>query len=214
MTSHALEIQRIDSDVFVSGDIVAQDDLKLKAVFEAAPVKRLILVNSRGGHLNASLNIARWLTTQPLTTLVSGPCLSACSLIFMAGKERMYATGFEPRLTVIGIHGPSLPLTGQMLPERAAEMLAFYKERMGHKYDAQLLHTALYEMKDATGFVLVREITRNSPKDRITLHCPTACTPRWQCTEYPRLDAFTLGLVTTTETVSLQLPDSMRPRMP
>ncbi|MFM7698803.1 MAG: ATP-dependent Clp protease proteolytic subunit [Limnohabitans sp.] len=214
MTSHALEIQRIDSDVFVSGDIVAQDDLKLKAVFEAAPVKRLILVNSRGGHLNASLNIARWLTTQPLTTLVSGPCLSACSLIFMAGKERMYATGFEPRLTVIGIHGPSLPLTGQMLPERAAEMLAFYKERMGHKYDAQLLHTALYEMKDATGFVLVREITRNSPKDRITLHCPTAGTPRWQCTEYPRLDAFTLGLVTTTETVSLQLPDSMRPRMP
>jgi hypothetical protein len=101
-----------------------------------------------------------------------------------------------------------------MLPERAAEMLAFYKERMGHKYDAQLLHTALYEMKDATGFVLVREITRNPPKDRITLHCPTAGTPRWQCTEYPRLDAFTLGLVTTTETVHVQLPDSMRPRMP
>ena len=210
----AIHIERMDSDVFVSGDIVANDDVKLRAEFEAAPVKRLILVNSRGGHLNASLSIARWLTTQPVTTLVSGPCLSACSLIFMAGKERMYATGFEPRLTVIGIHGPSLPLTGQMLPERAAEMLAFYKERMGHKYDAQLLHTALYEMKDATGFVLVREITRNPPKDRITLHCPTAGTPRWQCTEYPRLDAFTLGLVTTTETVSLQLPDSMRPRMP
>lgn len=210
----AIQIHRIEGDVFVSGDIVANDDLKLRAEFEAAPVKRLILVNSRGGHLNASLNIARWLTTQPVTTLVSGPCLSACSLIFMAGKERMYATGFEPRLTVIGIHGPSLPLTGQMLPERAAEMLAFYKERMGHKYDAQLLHTALYEMKDATGFVLVREITRNPPKDRITLHCPTAGTPRWQCTEYPRLDAFTLGLVTTTDTVHVQLPDSMRPRMP
>jgi len=101
-----------------------------------------------------------------------------------------------------------------LLPERAGEMLAFYKERMGHKYDAQLLHTALYEMKDATGFVLVREISRNQPKDRITLHCPTAGTPRWQCTEYPRLDAFTLGLVTTTDTVNLQLPDSMRPRMP
>jgi len=210
----AIQIQRIESDLFVSGDIVANDDVKLRAEFEAAPVKRLILVNSRGGHLNASLNIARWLATQPVTTLVSGPCLSACSLIFMAGKERMYATGFEPRLTVIGIHGPSLPLTGQLLPERAGEMLAFYKERMGHKYDAQLLHTALYEMKDATGFVLVREISRNQPKDRITLHCPTAGTPRWQCTEYPRLDAFTLGLVTTTDTVNLQLPDSMRPRMP
>jgi ATP-dependent protease ClpP protease subunit len=168
--ANALQIQRIDTDVFVSGDILANDDLKLRAEFDAAPVKRLILVNSRGGHLNASLNIARWLTTQPITTLVVGPCLSACSLIFMAGKERMYATGYEPRLTVIGIHGPSLPLTGQLLPERAAEMLAFYKERMGDKYDARLLHTALYDMKDATGFVLVREITRNQAKDRITLH--------------------------------------------
>lgn len=212
--ANALQIQRIDTDVFVSGDILANDDVKLRAEFDAAPVKRLILVNSRGGHLNASLNIARWLTTQPITTLVVGPCLSACSLIFMAGKERMYATGYEPRLTVIGIHGPSLPLTGQLLPERAAEMLAFYKERMGDKYDANLLHTALYDMKDATGFVLVREITRNQAKDRITLHCPTAQTPRWQCTEYPRADAYSLGLVTASETVSLQLPDSMRPRMP
>ena len=212
--ARAIQIQRIEGDVFVSGDIVANDDLKLRAEFDTAPVKRLILVNSRGGHLTASLNIARWLATRPVTTLVVGPCLSACSLIFMAGKERMYATGFEPRLTVIGIHGPSLPQTGQLLPERAGEMLAFYKERMGEKYDAQLLHTALYEMKDATGFVLVREISRNQAKDRITLHCPTAGTPRWRCTEYPRLDAFTLGLVTNIETVSLQLPDSMRPRMP
>lgn len=213
-TAYAIQIQRVETDVFVSGDIVAQDDVKLRAEFDAAPVKRLILVNSRGGHLSASLNIARWLTTRPVTTLVVGPCLSACSLIFMAGVERQYATGFEPRLTVIGIHGPSLPQTGQMLPERAGEMLAFYKERMGDKYDADLLHAALYQMKDATGFVLIREMARNRSRDRITLHCPTAGTPRWLCTEYPRLDAFTLGLVTNKETVSLQLPDSMRPRMP
>ena len=132
----------------------------------------------------------------------------------MAGKERMYATGYEPRFTVIGIHGPSLPQTGQLLPERAGEMLAFYKERMGEKYDEALLHTALYGMKDASGFVLIREMARNASRDRITLHCPTSGTPRWQCTEYPRLDAFTLGLVTATDTVSVQLPDSMRPRMP
>ncbi len=213
-TAYAIQIQRVETDVFVSGDIVAQDDVKLRAEFDVAPVKRLILVNSRGGHLTASLNIARWLAARPVTTLVVGPCLSACSLIFMAGAERQYATGYEPRLTVIGIHGPSLPQTGQILPERAGEMLAFYKERMGEKYDADLLHAALYQMQDATGFVLIREMQRNHSRDRITLHCPTAGTPRWRCTEYPRLDAFTLGLVTNIETVSLQLPDSMRPRMP
>ena len=71
--SHALNILRVDSDVFISGDIVANDDVKLRAEFDAAPVKRLILVNSRGGHLNASMNIARWLTTRGVTTLVAGP---------------------------------------------------------------------------------------------------------------------------------------------
>jgi hypothetical protein len=113
-SAHAIHIQRVDTDVFVSGDIVANDDVKLRAEFDTAPVKRLILVNSRGGHLNASMNIARWLTTRGVTTLVAGPCLSACSIIFMAGQQRQYATGYEPRLTVVGIHGPSMPLTGQL----------------------------------------------------------------------------------------------------
>jgi hypothetical protein len=160
------------------------------------------------------MKIARWLTAHPLTTLVSGPCLSACSLIFMAGQQRQYATGYEPRLTVIGIHGPSMPLTGELLPAHAVDMLAFYKERMGDKYDPELLRVALFELKDASGFMLIREISRNQPRDRITLLCPTSSTPRWRCTEYPRQDAYTLGLVTSTETVALDLPEEMRPRMP
>ena len=212
--AHAIQIHRVDTDVFISGDIVANDDVKLRTELESAPVKRLILVNSRGGHLFASMKIARWLTAHPLTTLVSGPCLSACSLIFMAGQQRQYATGYEPRLTVVGIHGPSMPLTGEMLPAHAADMLSFYKERMGDKYDADLLRVALFELKDASGFMLIREISRNQPRDRITLLCPTSSTPRWRCTEYPRQDAYTLGLVTSTETVALELPDEMRPRMP
>jgi len=213
-SAHAIQIHRVDTDVFISGDIVVNDDVKLRAEFESAPVKRLILVNSRGGHLFASMKIARWLTTQSVTTLVAGPCLSACSIIFMAGKQRQYATGYEPRLTVVGIHGPSMPLTGELLPAHAADMLAFYKERMGDKYDAELLRVALFELKDASGFMLIREISRNQPRDRITLLCPTSNTPRWRCTEYPRQDAYSLGLVTSTETVALDLPEEMRPRMP
>ena len=117
----------------------------------------------------------------------------------MAGQQRQYAIGYEPRLTVVGIHGPSMPLTGQSLPAHAAEMMVFYKERMGDKYDAAMLRVTLFEMKDASSFVLIRKISRNSPRDRITLYCPTSSTPRWCCTEYPRLDAYTLGLVTSVE---------------
>jgi hypothetical protein len=157
--------------------------------------------------------MARWLQGQGVTTLVVGQCLSACSLLFMAGQERQYATGVAPHLTVVGIHGPSMPFTGALVPERAREMWDFYQERMGDKFDAQLLSMALYPMKDASGFVLIREMERNRPRDRITLHCPSASTPRDQCAEYPQKDALTLGVVTASSSVVLDLPDSLQIRM-
>lgn len=212
--ANAMTVQRVGSDVFVSGVIERHDDRLLRAEFARGEVKRLILVNSPGGDLPAGMAMARWLQGQGVTTLVVGQCLSACSLLFMAGQERQYATGLAPHLTVVGIHGPSMPFTGALVPERAREMWDFYQERMGDKFDAQLLTIALYQMQDASGFVLIREMDRNRPRDRITLHCPTARTPREQCAEYAQKDALTLGVVTASSSVVLDLPDNLQFRMP
>ena len=212
--ANAMTVQRVGSDVFVSGVIERHDDRLLRAEFARGEVKRLILVNSPGGDLPAGMAMARWLQGQGVTTLVVGQCLSACSLLFMAGLERQYATGLAPHLTVVGIHGPSMPFTGALVPERAREMWDYYQERMGAKFDAQLLTIALYQMQDASGFVLIREMDRNRPRDRITLHCPTARTPREQCAEYAQKDAFTLGVVTASSSVVLDLPDNLQFRMP
>jgi hypothetical protein len=212
-TANAMTVQRVGSDVFVSGVIERHDDRLLRAEFDRGDVKRLILVNSPGGDLPAGMAMARWLQGQGVTTLVVGQCLSACSLLFMAGQERQYATGVAPHLTVVGIHGPSMPFTGALVPERAREMWDFYQERMGDKFDAQLLSMALYPMKDASGFVLIREMERNRPRDRITLHCPSASTPRDQCAEYPQKDALTLGVVTAISSVVLDLPHNLQIRM-
>lgn len=211
---NAMTVQRVGSDVFVSGVIERHDDRLLRAEFARGEVKRLILVNSPGGDLPAGMAMARWLQGQGLTTLVVGQCLSACSLLFMAGQERQYATGVAPHLTVVGIHGPSMPFTGALVPERAREMWDYYQERMGAKFDAQLLNIALYQMQDASGFVLIREMDRNRPRDRITLHCPTSRTPREQCAEYAHKDALTLGVVTASSSVVLDLPDNLQIRMP
>jgi hypothetical protein len=45
------------------------------------------------------------------------------------------------------------------------------------------------------------------------LHCPSASTPRDQCAEYPQKDALTLGVVTASSSVVLDLPDSLQIRM-
>ena len=212
-TVQAMTLQRVGSDVFLSGVIERNDDRVLRAEFERGAVKRLILVNSPGGDLPAGMAMARWLQGQSLTTLVAGQCLSACSLLFMAGQERQYATGYAPHMTVVGIHGPSMPFTGALVPQRALEMWDFYQQRMGEKFDPHLLNVALYQMQDATGFVLIREMDRNRPRDRITLHCPTARTPREQCDEYANKDALTLGVVTAAATVAVDLPISLQPKM-
>jgi hypothetical protein len=94
--ANAMTVQRVGSDVFVSGVIERHDDRLLRAEFERGEVKRLILVNSPGGDLPAGMAMARWLQGQGVTTLVVGQCLSACSLLFMAGLERQYATGLAP----------------------------------------------------------------------------------------------------------------------
>ena len=211
--ANAMTVQRVGSDVFVSGVIQRHDDRLLRAEFDRGEVKRLILVNSPGGDLPAGMTMARWLQGKGVTTLVVGQCLSACSLLFMAGQVRQYATGAAPHLTVVGIHGPSMPFTGAPVPERAREMWDFYQERMGDKFDAQLLTIALHPIKDASGFVLIREMDRNRPRDRITLHCTSASTPRDQCAEYPQKDALTLGLVTASGSVVLDLPDNLQIRI-
>ncbi len=212
-SAQAITLQRVGSDVFVTGVIERHDDRILRAAFDLGEVKRLILVNSPGGDLPTGMAMARWIQGRALTTLVVGQCLSACSLLFMAGQNRQYATGESPQLTVVGIHGPSMPYTGALLPERAMEMWDFYQVRMGDKFDPQLIRLALFEMQDATGFVLIREIERNRPKDRITLHCPTARTPRSHCEEFAQKDAFSLGVVTAIATVPLELPSGLQPKI-
>ena len=94
-TANAMTVQRVGSDVFVSGVIERHDDRLLRAEFDRGDVKRLILVNSPGGDLPAGMAMARWLQGQGVTTLVVGQCLSACSLLFMAGQERQYASAFS-----------------------------------------------------------------------------------------------------------------------
>jgi hypothetical protein len=89
-------------------------------------------------------------------------------------------------------------------------MYALYKQQMGDKFDAEVINQALYDIKEASGFLRVRELQRTQEKDRTPWFCPTGQTPFDQCQQHIGKDAFSLGVVTQTETLPLQLPDSMK----
>jgi hypothetical protein len=76
--------------VRLSGPIAAGDALNFRRAIQHAPQARLVVLDSRGGSVHASLLIADDIYERKLSTMVPDKaiCLSACSTIFFAGFER------------------------------------------------------------------------------------------------------------------------------
>jgi len=187
--------------------------MQFKDAFAQGGIERLILVNGTGGDLWTGMQVARMVQKAKVHTVVSGHCMSACSLIFMAGQERYFGTGHSPRLTMIGIHGAHNANTKQVEPTLIPQMYALYKLQMGDKFDSQVINQALYGIKEASGFLRIRELQRTQENDRTPWFCPTGQTPFDQCQQHTGKDAFNLGVVTKAETATLELPESMKVRL-
>lgn len=211
--ANAMTLERIGNDLFATGPTVDQDFLSFKEAFEKGGLQRLILVNSPGGDLWTGMQVARMVQNAKIKTVVSGYCMSACSLIFIAGQERAFGTGSLPRATMVGIHGASDKDSKRVNPTFMPQMYAWYKQQMGEKFDAQVMNQALYDIKEASGFLRIRELQRTQEKDRTPWFCPTGQTPLNECQKHPGKDALSLGVVTQAETETLNLPSSMLNRL-
>lgn len=202
-SAQALSLLRDGEDLYVSGSVQVGDESILKAAHEESPVRRLVLVNSPGGAFLASLRIARWVEHQRMSTVVVGHCLSACSLIFMAGEQRQFAQAIPGQTHMIGIHGPYSQSTGQLSSAGAQMMLSYYRHRMGDRYDAAVMEQAVYQMKDPTGLLLVPQLGESQTRP---WHCASARIRRDQCTVFAHADALSLGLITTAQTHRVRMP--------
>jgi len=199
--AQALSLHRDGDDLYASGIIQVGDELALRQAAEQAPIRRLVLLNSPGGALMASLRIARWLEGLHITTVAAGNCLSACSIIFMAGQERVFAQLPTGQPTLIGIHGAYHARSGQISQAAVPLMLNYYRSRMGAHYDAAVIEQALYQMKDPSGFLMVPAMKGAPSSD--PWHCPSAQASRHECTVHTRQSALSLGVVTQAASVSL-----------
>jgi len=206
----AMTLERVGGDLFAAGPVVGTDVEAFRMEIARGGLQRVVLVNSFGGELRAALHVAVMVRDARLDTLVSGQCHSSCSLIFMAGRERRFATGSKPRSTLLGIHGPNHRQTREPTPQAARLMERFYRERMGPRYDERIIGQALYAITEHNGMLRLRELERTTPEERVPWFCPSAQTPAAACTRHHGHDAYTLGVVTHRETVPLNLPSSMR----
>lgn len=203
-----MTLKVVDHTLFATGPVVGEDYGRFKDAL-SPQIDTVVFVNSTGGDLWAGLQVSRLIAARPLRTVTAGFCSSSCSLLFIAGKERLFADNFVPGRTFVGIHGPHNTETKALLTGgAAAQMFALYKSRMGERFNEKVMNSALYEMKDAGSLTRVFDMGRKPA--RVTYFCPSGATPRAQCTDLPGADAMALGVVTSPGLLHLSLPPEMR----
>ncbi len=209
----AMTIEVHGARVFATGMVGEEGDLQRFTEALAMPgLSDVVLVNSPGGQLRTALAMARLIEQRGLRTLVAGRCMSACSVLFLAGAQRQFATGVAPVMTMVGIHGAHRRSTKEVDPALQPRLMAYYRQRLGAKFDEALLQQALYDLADSDGFLRMREMQRNAERERTAYFCPAGSTPRKDCQTHDGKDALSLGVVTSSETVALVLPDAFKPK--
>ncbi len=190
--------------VFASGP-VGDDVRQFEQALDKPGVDTVVFLNSPGGDLQTAMRVGRMIADKGVNTVIAGYCVSACSIMFMGGKERRFSGEFRPAQTYIGIHGAHDKTTRQVNPTMQPQIFAFYKTAMGDKFDSAIMNQALYQMDDAGAMLVVNDTWRSPSHGAV--HCKSAQTPRQLCTKFPSVDAFSLGITTAKDLVSLQLPE-------
>lgn len=204
-----LEVQ--GTTLFASGPVI--DDLpKFVDAFAAHPgIDTVVFVNSPGGDLWTGLAVGRFIAARQLRTGVAGRCESACSLMFIAGRERRFSDAMRPARTWVGIHGAHIRESRTVNTQISPQLREFYRTHMGDRFNERVIEQALNEMDDASAMLRVPDHSRPGP--RVTHHCRSGTLPYARCTQMPQWNALNLGIVTHQEPLRVDLPPPFRERI-
>ena len=90
--------------IVLAGPIGSGSSERLRQVLEHAPQATVVRLDSPGGRLFEGVAIAREIQRHGLDTYAEGECSSACTLVLLAGRERL-----APRAPHVGFHRASRP---------------------------------------------------------------------------------------------------------
>lgn len=102
--AYSIRIMRNGTEVEVSGGFKYGLNDDFVRILKAAPQVKVVHLNSDGGRLGEAEKLYHAIHERGLSTYTSRRCASACTLAFMAGRERwLHANGR------LGFHAPTFP---------------------------------------------------------------------------------------------------------
>lgn len=110
---HAIRLLRDGTELELAGGMPFGTTDAVKKFLDAAPAIQVIHLNSQGGRMNEAYQLYKTIKERNLITYTSADCVSACSVAFLAGRERFL--GESGRL---GFHSVSIgELSGEVTKE-------------------------------------------------------------------------------------------------
>jgi hypothetical protein len=101
---YAFRVLRDGAELEFSGGITFGASEEFKRFSEAMGALKIVHLNSVGGRIEEAQRIGDLIRERKLDTYVSGSCLSACTIVFLSGKNR-----FITQSAKIGFHQPDFP---------------------------------------------------------------------------------------------------------
>ena len=110
--------------IVVQGHITHDSDRLFSEVVQASPQLTVVQIESLGGYVNESMAMARLIRSQNLDTVTFNMCASACTLIFVAGRNRYIGPD-----ALFGFHRAGYAGMGstERLDEADQHMASFYQ---------------------------------------------------------------------------------------
>ncbi|MHC1671868.1 autotransporter domain-containing protein [Stenotrophomonas maltophilia] len=150
--------------IFMSGAVTYADVMSLPALLaksenEGRAIREIVLRTSDGGALIAGEWLQGVIRTSGLNTIVSGQCVSSCSIMQSGGVERFLA-GDLPFIDSVQIHAASSD--GSVIYTPSPRMTQIYTGNYGGGMDAGLLHKAMYEVVKPNGLLVFLDPVRST----------------------------------------------------
>lgn len=113
LPNYQIRLLRNATEIELSGGMRFGVADEMRKVLDAAPTVKLIHLNSIGGLLTEGFKLRALIKERALITYTSSNCLSACTLVFTAGRQRYLANGAK-----LGFHSSSFgSLDQKQMPE-------------------------------------------------------------------------------------------------
>lgn len=213
----AMEFQRHEQTLIMSGPVVSGDLVQLKNVLQEGPsIKHVVLRNSWGGDAWTGYRVGEIFRDRQIETSVSGYCVSSCSRMFLGGIKRYFSDDYPPGRTFVGFHGHYND-QGQ-LNAKSVQELGLYRWILKHsdgKADEALVNRWI-GIPQAKGMVAF--MPQRSAELPATYFCQGTETKRPLGCEALQTDALTRGVITELTYKSspdqVQLREKIQPELP